>query len=428
MDRLCLDWTGFVAAGRESSRLAAEPGAVEICVSETATDEAEMIASRIAKLIKEDHAPETIAALYRSVRTSARPLVDALRSRDIPVMVVGKTSLLARPEMALIARVFVLWEGGGSSGVWYPNPEYQAQPVTRESVVEEIASVARIGSREAERRMRQLDQMGEQIRVEGVTDSVTLFNEMLAILKLPGEDQEARFRELGLGRMSELMTEFDHSVRRAAPASLYRDLPRALVDEAEEDSVLAADRVPESKPQVLGATRGQIYLIRLKAFLEHFAGRAAEETPDTAPEARNAVQIMTVHQAKGLEFPIVFVPSLIEGRFPSALMGRPQRWYVPAHLFDRERYEGREDDEARLLYVAMTRAKELLGVSWFTRHRVRATAPSRFLTRHLKGALGQALRLGDCRPESAPRLTEEDSWRWTSPAWSRTRSVATSTG
>ena len=145
---------------------------------------------------------------------------------------------------------------------------------------------------------------------------------------------------------------------------------------------------------------------RLRAFLEQFAGRAAEETPDTGRVDDNAVQIMTIHQAKGLEFPIVFVPALVEGRFPSRLMGRRQLWYVPETMFDRDRYEGRESDEARLLYVALTRAKELLVVSWFSRHAKQVATPSRFLLGSLRPALGLAGAAGSGHPSRAERSTE----------------------
>lgn len=46
--------------------------------------------------------------------------------------------------------------------------------------------------------------------------------------------------------------------------------------------------------RVLGATRCELHLMRLHAFLQEFAGRAAEETPNNSPEAENAVQVMTV--------------------------------------------------------------------------------------------------------------------------------------
>lgn len=209
---------------------------------------------------------------------------------------------------------------------------------------------------------------------------------------------------MGLGRLSELLTQFDNAARRAAPEALYRELPPGSADEAHEDATLAADREESAPATVLGATRGELYLIRLRAFLEEFAGRAEEETPDTASEARASVQIMTVHQAKGLEFPIVFVPSLVEGRFPGSLMGREQSWYMPSHLFDRARYEGREDDEARLLYVALTRAKELLVVSWFERYEKKRALPSRFVTCYLKEALARAVGSGRPRPQWAPEL------------------------
>jgi DNA helicase II / ATP-dependent DNA helicase PcrA len=377
-------------------------GGVEVTVASTADHEACLIAERIERLLADGHQPGDIAILYRSVRTSARPLVEELRRRDIPTAVIGKTSLLARPEMALVARLFVRWAGG----TWYPNPEFTPEAVTRESLFEEIRLVTGLDAKGTERAMRVLDQLGQQVRRDGVADSVVLFNEVLATLGLPGEHGDPTRRELGLGRMSELLTEFDHAVRRATPDALYRDIAKDAITEADEDAVLAADRSGRSKRTVLGATRGEIYLIRLRAFLEEFAGRSAEETPDTSPESRNAVQVMTVHQAKGLEFPVVFVPCLVEGRFPSSLMGRSQQWYVPASLFDRDRYEGREDDEARLLYVALTRAQELLVVSWFTQHKARRAEPSRFLRLRLKGALAEAVPCGTCKPTAMGRPAE----------------------
>ncbi len=379
----------------DSARESASTGAVEVAVGEDAAGEARRIAGRIDRLLESGFEPGEIAALYRSVRTSAAPLVDALRARGVPVAVIGRTSLLARREMALVAHIIVHWAGG----TWYPNPQFEPEHVTRESLLEEIQTVTGMARRRAERTMGELDKLEMTVKGAGVDDSVPLFNRMLSILGLPGEDDNAHWNEIGLGRMSELLTEFDHAIRRAMPDDFYRSVSASQEAEAEEDATLAANRV-ERPTRVLGATRGEIYLMRLKAFLEEFAGRAAEEIPDSSPEAANAVQVMTVHQAKGLEFPVVFVPSLIEGRFPSSLTGRPQQWYMPTDLFDRERYEGRMDDEARLLYVALTRAKELLVVSWFERHKVKAASPSPFILGALRPALGDALQLGRATPQT----------------------------
>jgi DNA helicase-2/ATP-dependent DNA helicase PcrA len=78
----------------------------------------------------------------------------------------------------------------------------------------------------------------------------------------------------------------------------------------------------------------------------------------------DAVNVLTVHKAKGLEFPIVFMVSLIADRFP----GRQRREKIPVpdellneELPERENYL---QEERRLFYVGMTRAKELLYLVW----------------------------------------------------------------
>ncbi|GDY31765.1 ATP-dependent helicase [Gandjariella thermophila] len=366
-----------------ATRGPARPGAVEVMFARDPEQEAAAIADRIEGLRAAGHRLGDIAVLYRSVRTSARPLVDELRRRGVDITVAGRTSLLAHPEMALLARILVYWAGG----TWYPQPEPTAEIVTRDGLAAEIAAVSRVDPGGA---LDAIDRLGARVRRDGVPDSVPVLHELLAVLGLPHDERQ----EPGLGRMSELLTDFDHAVRRAAPAALYVAGPAA--DEAAEDEALSQPN--SATRRVVGRTHGEVYLTRLRAYLEHVAGSAAEETPATDATGDRAVQIMTVHQAKGLEFPVVFVPGLVEGRFPSALLGRPQPWLIPETLFDRDRYEGREADEARLLYVALTRARELVVLSSFTHHRTRPARPSRFLARDLAPALAGALPYGTARP------------------------------
>lgn len=86
---------------------------------------------------------------------------------------------------------------------------------------------------------------------------------------------------------------------------------------------------------------------------------AGYQTPD-------AVQVMTVHQAKGMEFPVVFVPCLQKNRFPSVVAGG-RRWshVIPdAAVQNAVRFKGTEEDERRLFYVALTRSKKYLYCTW----------------------------------------------------------------
>ncbi len=98
-------------------------------------------------------------------------------------------------------------------------------------------------------------------------------------------------------------------------------------------------------------------------FLRH---QAEGIYPEGWLEARyvmpNAVQIMTIHQAKGLQWPVVFVPGLVIGRFPPKGAGGVKPWSVIPNGAVRNRadYDTTEEDERRLFYVACTRAKKFL--------------------------------------------------------------------
>ena len=79
----------------------------------------------------------------------------------------------------------------------------------------------------------------------------------------------------------------------------------------------------------------------------------------------NAVQIMTIHQAKGLEFPVVIIPALNKNYLPVKKRGGLNVWhYLDRTLIkEQERYEGDHDtyeDERRLFYVAITRSQKYL--------------------------------------------------------------------
>ncbi|MDO8515251.1 MAG: ATP-dependent DNA helicase [bacterium] len=87
---------------------------------------------------------------------------------------------------------------------------------------------------------------------------------------------------------------------------------------------------------------------------------AASETDWTQ---NNAVNILTLHSAKGLEFPVVFLVNLVEGRFPTR--ERKEQIPIPDNLIKETLPVGdyHLEEERRLFYVGMTRAKEKLYLS-----------------------------------------------------------------
>ena len=102
-------------------------------------------------------------------------------------------------------------------------------------------------------------------------------------------------------------------------------------------------------------------------FLRHHAEHAYPEGwQDSAYATPDAVQIMTVHQAKGLQWPAVFIPQLVRNRFPNRAIGGRTAWHLlPAKAFEKgQRYRGGIEDERRLFYVAVTRAQKFVHMTW----------------------------------------------------------------
>ena len=98
--------------------------------------------------------------------------------------------------------------------------------------------------------------------------------------------------------------------------------------------------------------------------------REVLELSETEQEecTEDAVEIMTYHGAKGLEWPVVFLPDVVEGNVP----------YKRAHT-----KEGIEE-ERRMFYVALTRAKEKVYIHSLHKDERHKKSPSAFL-KELKG-------------------------------------------
>jgi DNA helicase-2/ATP-dependent DNA helicase PcrA len=88
----------------------------------------------------------------------------------------------------------------------------------------------------------------------------------------------------------------------------------------------------------------------------------------------DAVQVMTMHAAKGLDFAAVFMPCCVEWKFPE------EEWtFLEADSFDSKRYCSSIADERRLFYVGMTRSRKFLFITSCEEDEMGSKAPSRFL-------------------------------------------------
>ncbi|HHX8286080.1 DNA helicase II [Vibrio diabolicus] len=131
----------------------------------------------------------------------------------------------------------------------------------------------------------------------------------------------------------------------------------------------------------------------LTAFLTHAALEAGEGQAD---EFEDAVQLMTLHSAKGLEFPLVFMVGVEEGMFPSQMSAEEV---------------GRLEEERRLCYVGMTRAMQKLYITYAEMRRLygqdKYHKPSRFIRELPETCLDEVrMKAQVSRPSSSGRFSQ----------------------
>lgn len=312
----------------------------------TPPDEAAIIADTILKLRELGYRYRDIAVLYRSVRTSSPPLIQALKDRHIPFHCAGRTGLFLQPEASALGKVYA----------WLINNEWknerygEGQPVTLDDLVAELQAAFADGQPIAGLSEYLTDWKGfvsdNTASVNLVRDYYKLLN-LLGVQKLDLTTPETSARMGCLARFSMILADFEHVTRRAR-----------YVDEAGAQVFRG------------GTDRGTYFYQRLFNFLQYYALDAYEDFEGEDTFDLDAVDILTVHQAKGLEWPVVFMPGLVHGRFPSRYAGQEQDWLIPETHFPRQsrrRYEGGEVEERRLFYVALTRARDMLYLSRFRR-------------------------------------------------------------
>jgi DNA helicase-2/ATP-dependent DNA helicase PcrA len=322
-------------------------GVVTLVKCNTNKSEAEWVAAQIERLVKNEKicSYSDIAILLRSVTTSARPFLDSFRDRGIPFIVGGKVGLFQRDEAQAVGRLFAwLWD----FGFWVEDPYNWNKNITGEKLLKTAIEKWKGACGFAPTRLHEkLESWKRRVKADKFSNFTKMYHELLVILGYKKLDQSNKLQAAimaNLGRFSSLLADYESSIRLGG-----------------------------QRPDWQKALKGLCW------YLNAYAMGAYEEQLPEDLRGIEAVQVMTVHQAKGLEWPIVFLPCLVSRRFPSSKIGSKQDWFVPREMFDVARYEGDEEDERRLFYVAITRARDILILSNFKRMRNRV-GPSIFLS------------------------------------------------
>jgi DNA helicase-2/ATP-dependent DNA helicase PcrA len=317
-------------------------------------DEADTIALDIEALHKDGVRYRDIAILVRG-RTAYTRILEALALSRIPVQPGGRTGLFEQPE----GEVF------GATFAWISNVDWSVSKwktraaVNLADLLDRYVDVFGLDEKARQALRTHLQTWRSKRDVENWTPSlVGEFYELTDLLGIRDWDLTDALQRNRLGtiaRFTAVMADYESVTRRSR-----RD----------------ADNPGE---QVGGAVGGEWFYKNFALILTNYATGSYDDFDGEDDMLGDGVALGTIHGAKGLEWPVVFLPSLKEGRFPSDRSGSLKSWLIPRELFDAPRYEGSDAEERRLFYVALTRARDWVGLSSHQRVNKQSRQPSPYI-------------------------------------------------
>ncbi len=310
-------------------------------VFETVSSEADWVARTIREAIEAGaRAPRDVAILVRSNK-DADMFLRALNVAGVPWQFSGASGLLSRPESKLLLSCLKALADPQDSLSWYHVASSSLYACPMADLTALLA--------EARRTYAHL----RHVLAQTATDAAA----------------PVAISAAGQAEIAQLLTDMAGLVELSRTHSPGQLLYRWLSDRGVLKQLSVAER-PEDVARLHTIARFFHHLRRVEEMvgsslpevvahldlLEAIGNEPLE--PDDAWMDR--VSVLTIHKAKGLEFPVVFLVGLVQGRFPTAQRADPLE--LPEALMKDLLPEGdyHLQEERRLFYVAMTRAKEAL--------------------------------------------------------------------
>lgn len=314
--------------------------------AETLSNEADLVAAEIDKLVKtKKYNFKDVAILVRA-NAQADPFLRSLNMKEIPHKFVGSSGLYTQPEIRLlIAFLHSLVDTQDSLQLYYLATS-EIYPLSMDGAVA-ISSYAKRKGRSLHQVFRRVDDLGFELDISTEDREI--------IKKIMKDLDEARFlsRKQPVGKV---LYEF---LRKGKYLENLSNTQTVEAQTKVQNIAKFFEKIGEFS-QITGNESVASFVEWLQVM------RSAGDDPATTefdPDT-DAVNVMSIHAAKGLEFPVVFLVNLVSDLFPSR--DRKDPITIPEKLIKEVLPKGdfHIQEERRLFYVGMTRAKEKLYFTW----------------------------------------------------------------
>ena len=349
-----------VAVGEEGEK-------IKLLKSWSEQDEAIAIASGIVERMQSEHAQyQDFAILYRT-NSQSRALEEALRKRNLPYMIYSGNSFFDRAEvkdmMAYLKLVVNVNDDESFKRI--VNTPARGIGDTSLNALGAMAFDLKCSLFKA----AYSERFAEYGLKQAAVAKIRSFCEMIDGFASKEAGVNANELADGISKACGLYAFYknDPSIEAQSRASNIEELLNSVTHfiEEKQDEYLH-DLIAEEQADEDSEITYPVFT--LGDFLENISLLSNVDVEDDEEDTNNKIALMTVHSAKGLEFPYVYVAGMEENLFPSGGM-----LTSPAEI----------EEERRLFYVAMTRAKKAVCLS-FANTRMRngkheSNSPSRFI-------------------------------------------------
>lgn len=331
-----------------------DQSSVQFLPAERVEEEAELTAKEIINLHKNSYHWYDLAILFRA-NNHAEPFIRALTRFGIPYQFLGSGSLFKQPEIKELIAYLKFLANIADSPSFY-------RVLTMDIFEIDAIDLARLVAFTKRTNLSLFETMEVYLSFhysELTREEYAPFKNYLFLLKGKTKEQLFKFYQLikrSLVRVSkntagEILYDFLSESGLLAKLSLYKT-------EKDEHKALNISRFfDQLKGFETSYEDTSIFSIvdYIEMSMEFGESPAAEKTDKTRYDA---VNLLTVHGAKGLEFPIVFLVNLVSDRFPTR--ARREIFPIPDDLIKEILPEGdyHLEEERRLFYVGLTRAKD----------------------------------------------------------------------